>query len=556
MSASSRTSELRTVLAELGPDAAQVVGTIDETRRVRGATLWLPGMDVPADTDLILVCPWRGGDDFADLAGVLTLKPGRLVAVCDDSDALLEQLSASTWRADVVFVGSTNAADVISAVDRALLSADEAVSRRLGSLQRRLSLALAHPTPVTELLAQLKKVCNATAVLLDRNGHIVEATGPIPQGLISKQIQSTKADTQTVDVDGWRGVAARLSDGGTSDGHGGWLVVTARRPGFPDSYASAAVHVGSSLIEASNRMDDLARRQERAVRASVLEQALAMRRERHDAELGARIAGFGMSFDEELRVSVFRPLRAPAEEKRHAFFDSLHGALTRVLTTTGVPHLISVRADAVVVLSQCSVGAMQRMLVANAEFLPSVHVGIGRTVAAVGDVADSSTDAHLAVRTLRRLASTQRVMSYEDFDFATRLFADVGLERMVSWADVFFKPIQDKERLVEALQRFFEFDQNINQAAEALNIHHNSLRYRLSKVEELLAINLRQPAAISSVFLALTALELDTPSAARSGEPRAPLVGDGTLADSTTGATQFGPPVRDGLGVVYLPGER
>jgi len=555
MNSSSRTSELRTVIAELGAGAVQPVGQIDLLRPVRGATVWLPGIPVPDDLDLVLVCPWRDADDFASLARVLKAKPSRIVAVCADSDALAEALSKSAWKADVLHLRSMNAADVISGVDRSLLSADEAVSRRLGSLQRRLSMALADPSPITELLAQLKKVCSATAVLLDRNAQIIESTGPIPLVLVAKQIQSTKADTQIVDVDGWRGVATRLDDESTSDGHGGWLVVTARRPDFPDSYTAAAVHVGASLIEASNRMDNVARRQERAVRASVLEQALAMRRERHDAELGARIAGFGMTFDEELRVTVVRPLRAPAEDGRQAFFDSFHGALSRVLTTTGVPHLISVRADLAIVLSQCSVGAMQRMLVANADLLPSVHVGIGRDITAVGDVADSATDAQLAVRTLRRTGATHRVMSYEDFDFATRLFADVGLERMVSWAEVFLRPLEEKDRLIEALQCFFDYDQNINQAAEALHIHHNSLRYRLSKVEELLAINLRQPASISSVFLALTALELESPTSSRRSELRGPLITEDSRTD-LGGATQFGPPVRDGLGVVYTPDDR
>ncbi|MEU9329938.1 helix-turn-helix domain-containing protein [Streptomyces canus] len=99
-------------------------------------------------------------------------------------------------------------------------------------------------------------------------------------------------------------------------------------------------------------------------------------------------------------------------------------------------------------------------------------------------------------------------MAYEDFDFATRLFADVGLERMVAWAEDFLKPLANRANLLAGLRSYFENDQNINVAAEALTIHHNPLRYRLTKVEELLSVNLKQPAAVSWVFLALTAIDL------------------------------------------------
>jgi sugar diacid utilization regulator len=104
-------------------------------------------------------------------------------------------------------------------------------------------------------------------------------------------------------------------------------------------------------------------------------------------------------------------------------------------------------------------------------------------------------------------------MTYEDFDFATRLFADVGLDRMVEWANDFLSPLAERDTLMDGLRAYFEADQNINLAAESLNIHHNSLRYRLSKVEELLTINLKQPASVSSIFLALTAIDL-------TGQPR------------------------------------
>lgn len=298
-------------------------------------------------------------------------------------------------------------------------------------------------------------------------------------------------------------------------------------------------------------MNVVARQQERAVRASVLEQALAMRRERRDIELEARVAGLGLSFEDELRAVVVRPVRMPSSNLRRTHLDNLYDALSRALAGAGVANVISERSDCLTLLAQCSVNTLQRALVSSADILPDIHVGIGRPVGTVGEVVDSANDAHLAVRTLRRSGTSFRVMSYEDFDFATRLFADVGLERMVGWAEDFLRPLHGRQNLIEGLQCFFEFDQNINLASEALSIHHNSLRYRLAKVEELLKINLRQPSAVSSVFLALTALELEQPSAERRWNARRVQRPSPQDLDAPSTATHFGRRTRENLGVDY-----
>jgi sugar diacid utilization regulator len=314
------------------------------------------------------------------------------------------------------------------------------------------------------------------------------------------------------------------------------------------------VQGAASLVEANQRMSVLVRKQERAVRAAVLEQALALRRERHDAELAARVAGLGITFDTEVRVVVATFARSPRSDQRRQASDSLLDTLGQMLSAAGHPSLITARDNGATLLVQCGVAALQRLLGAHAGELPSLQTGIGRPVTAVGGIVDSYNDAQLAVRTLRRVAQDQRLMAYEDFDFATRLFADVGLERMVAWAEDFLNPLVDRENLLAGLRSYFENDQNINVAAEALNIHHNSLRYRLTKVEELLTINLKQPAAISSVFLALTAIDLTRqpgglkPRASRSRD-ELPVA----EVDASRGVTDFGNGGRGDLGVAFGP---
>ena len=46
---------------------------------------------------------------------------------------------------------------------------------------------------------------------------------------------------------------------------------------------------------------------------------------------------------------------------------------------------------------------------------------------------------------------------------------------------------------------------DVNATAEAMHVHPNTLRYRLSRVEKLLGRSLRQPATIAELSLALLA---------------------------------------------------
>ena len=546
--------ELSTVLAELG-GTVEVHPSADteSAPALSGAAVWVPGDDVPADPSVAVVCTGLRSEVDV-LEPVLSSSPARVVLVSDpglDVDALA---SLSVGQ-HVVVLTSASAGEVISVIARLTRTMDESVSRRLASLQRTLSQALAEAAPVPALLARLKRLTNATSAVMDRHGAVLHSTGPVPRALLFERISATEADTQSLGIDGWRGIATRIADPALGDQHSGWLVLTSRRADFPDTYATSAAHVAASLIEASQRMTVVARQQERAIRAAVLEQALALRHGRGDNELAARVAGLGITFETEVRVSVAVLSRSPRADQRQQARDSLLDNLFQLLAAAGHPALLTARGNGVTMLVQCSAPALERMLATHRDELPALNVGIGRPLSAaegVEGVADSFHDAQLAARTIRRGAVDQRLMAYEDFDFATRLFADVGLDRMVEWAEDFLRPLADRESLMAGLRAYFESDQNINVAAESLSIHHNSLRYRLAKVEELLTINLKQPSAVSSVFLALTAIELTR----RPGTLRPQAKGrGGDVRDvaASAGGTMMDTDAISDLGVVISP---
>lgn len=555
MTTSTRTSTLGMVLTELGPGARVVVGVNEELARpVSGASV-VTDLDLAEDPDTVLIWSHAGpADDLVAFLERLPAGPARILLLTRPSPIPRKKLIALAKGHTVVEAGGTvDPATVVLAIARATDVPDETVTRRLASLQRSLTQVLGEPNPVVALLDRLKSTCNATVALVDKRGQAVHTTGPVPLALLFSTISHTAAETQLFDVDGWCGIADRVHDTSKDGDHLGWLVVAARRQPFPDSYTASAVHVGAALVEASQRTTLVAQQQERAIRAAVLEEALALQRMPEDPELAGRIASLGLSFNDELRIVVFQPASSvPTPRGRFVLREVVDG-LTRQLDDAGIAHLKSVRDKQVVMLVQASTSMIRRSVVAVSDGLPATQAGLGRRIAHLSSVSDSYHDAQLAIQTLRRTSQKAQIMSYEDFDFATRLFSDVGMARMAAWSREFLQPLEQREPLLEGLTAFFEHSQNMNAAADALNIHHNSLRYRLAKVESLLDVNLREPAAISSLFLALAARELEGKQRSESRGTRGVVSVRTSEAGPVLSAGELADPGPDRLGVVLGP---
>jgi sugar diacid utilization regulator len=516
------------LLTEIGHGARLVCGDAAALRRpIARVDLWFAGDPVPTVPNTLTVCHLPDRSDLSPLSDLFDSDLALMLAVPFDDDAgVLRRFPRLTTHAVVGLSAEVNLADVIAIVASADHAAVEQVSRRLAQLQRSLSQALNDASPMAALLSRLKRTCNATVALVDMAGHAVHATGPLPLAVLHEQMQDGGSSSIVLDVDGWHGVAQRVEDSLDGDRPFGWLVAAARRSPFPDPFVRAAVEMAATLVETAHRIAIAERTQDRAVRASVLEQLLALHMTRDDPELAGRVAGLGIRFDDELRVLIAKPVqRTPSRPDRETAAQ-VGVAIAQVLRAAGVAEFLTVRAEAVVLLVQCSPAAARRLLVAD-QAAHELQVGAGRRVGAVGDVVDSYNDALLAVRSLEH-PDRSGFVAFEDFDFATRLFSAVGLDRMVEWAREFFRPIEGRELLMGALQSYFAHGQNIRAAAGELFVHHNSLRYRLAKAEELLGVSLNDPAAISSTYLALTALDLvDAPGSTS-------LPHDGRAASATT----------------------
>lgn len=534
------------LLAQLGQRVTLATGDADAPARpITGVSVWLDGDPAPRDPACLVVYPKPLPPRETQVLPPDLLVPGlSLIIALRLPERVIPLLASARLGSNIVLAvdPSASVAEIVAETTQLIRSPEQATSRRLAALQRSLTQALAESAPIPALTTRLSKTCNAATGIVAASGQPLHATGPLPFGLLHEEIRRARAETQLFDVDGWRGVAVRLADP-VAGGHYGWLVAAARRPGFPDPLGTAAVQVAAALVETSLRIEVVSRRQDRAIRSSLLEQAISLQATRHDAELSGRIASLGVSLDEESRVLVLRPARIASAADRPEQLTDLADKLSGELTRSGTAHLVTVRDGVVVALVQAAAAEIRRLLIKANLATAGLLTGIGRKVPGVGDVSDSFNDALLAITYLRRRAGDSTTMAYEDFDFATRLFADVGLDRMAAWAEDFLRPLEGREAIMEGLTVYFEHEQNINTAADHLSIHHNSLRYRLSKIESLLRVDLKDPAAVSSIFLALTARNLHGATAGMYRKPvgRRSPDRDRVTATEASGAATGGP---------------
>ena len=366
--------------------------------------------------------------------------------------ALLEAARGREFPVLAVPLG-TAFRDIVGFINRSLLSSDLHTYQRLNAIQRHLVDALREPRPRAVMVERLARMLDAGVLIITPGGGVETASGPVPDHDLAARISEREFE-----YDGWHVVGVPIGDGG-------WLAVASRGRVLATRLARPAAQAAVPLLAATERLDDLARDQERAVRSALLDEALEGSRD--ERALAARAASFGLDFTAPARVLVFQ---AAGIE-----FD--------------VAHLVTRRGERCVALVQ---GALPP--------LGDARAGIGRPIERIADVPRSFRDAQLAVERVQHGS-----LAYEDFDLATLLLSEVPPEHIRPRVDELLAPLRANPPLLEALVEYFARDMDVNATAEAMHVHPNTLRYRLSRVEKLLGRSLRQPGTIAELSLALLA---------------------------------------------------
>ncbi|MEN2739600.1 helix-turn-helix domain-containing protein [Microbacterium sp. X-17] len=494
---------------------------------------------------IVLIAGWSDSPDaFEQLADVFADAEVAGVAYPETlAEATQLDIRQALARRDVpamVIPRTTRFADIIDTVSRAHANPDTARFQRMLSMQQSLVASMSGNDPAASLVRRLATLTDGIGGITDDAGAVESATGVLPFVLFRQEIGGFEAPIIDLEVAGWCGLAVRLHS--LPERPRRWLIVANRREDFANAYTRTAAAVTASLIEASKRIDTLAMNQDRAVRSSILRRALDLQPNENADELNEQAAALGLSFVQEVRVlSVVQPIAS----KQHRLPTA--DLFEETLTTHDATVFTREQHNGYTVLIQANTDQRDRTIKTMLSMHPGLFVGTGRAIEQIGEVPTSHQDAVLAVQHALR-SHTRRSTTYDELDFSIRLLADIGQASMAAWRERILGPFRDKPLLLEAITAYFAHEFDVMAAAKDLKIHHNSMRYRLSKVEEILGASVRSPSMITALHLAMTAEAAgDELTAERSGPLRPSTeqharVADAVVGDAPVGAPVFGEP--------------
>src|SRR3954453_10914164 len=180
--------------------------------------------------------------------------------------------------------------DVISTINRALLSTDLRTLQRLSSMQLYLMEALGEPDPQQSVVERLARFLDATVLLFSPQGTLVASTGVAPADEIWRQVTARPATVVQLEHEGWHVLATPVA----AERSAGWLAVASRRAPPSAPLARQAARATAPVVAALGRMDIVAREQQQAIRSAVLDEMLRAPRARSRGTAAARAASLGV----------------------------------------------------------------------------------------------------------------------------------------------------------------------------------------------------------------------------------------------------------------------
>lgn len=123
------------------------------------------------------------------------------------------------------------------------------------------------------------------------------------------------------------------------------------------------------------------------------------------------------------------------------------------------------------------------------------RVGIGSTVRRFEDVAQSYTQASVALRMSAQFNSVGDVHSYREF-VLMRMLEELPASRREEYLSVLLdgeaRELLKDEDLAVTAEEFLGNDLNVSETARSLFMHRNTLMYRLDKLERMTGLNVRK----------------------------------------------------------------
>jgi purine catabolism regulator len=382
---------------------------------------------------------------------------------------------------------------VISAVYKATLSNEIRSANRLAAMQRFLMDALGEESPRSTVLQRLAALIEAPVAIITETGDVLISTRRVPGARIAAAVRGVSAPATAFEVEGAHGMAFAIDEPSAHEAR--WLVVVSPVNKALHPLTRAAAQTTLPLLAAMARLEESREAQDAAIRQATLETLLDLD-DRSDAPgAAARAAAAGVDLSNGVQAVV-----AMDRSGQTDFMAMLTFAATE-FSGPRKPSLATIREGKLIIVAGAPISdrvIADRLLAGN----PTLSVGVGRHASDAFGVKQSVGDAELSVGAAARQRSGA-IVRYEDLDFGTVLIHEVPLERLRPKMDQWLEPLREHPLILEALRAYFKYDLDVGRTARSLNLHPNSVRYRLARAEELINARLRSAETIIALYVAL-----------------------------------------------------
>jgi sugar diacid utilization regulator len=397
--------------------------------------------------------------------------------------------------------------------------------RRTAALQIQLLELVVQQKDVSELIERVSTILDMPIVLFDTRGRVVSCSHSAAGSDLAPRLWRAHEAVRGAPDPGWS-----VSDAGERVlfrdvlvmGRAERVLAAMTTRSRPTEFAGASLLLLQQLttLDLLRGKDEL--RMRRRLRRGLLRDVLAG--DEPPDQLRIRLQAQGFDDESVLRIAVVEPM-APhpraAEEPAEQRETSLLGALDAVLSERRLPYLTSSKGPLAVVLTAfpdaetASARALLDELRAAATRAASggVVVGCSSPLAGIAGAARGLQQAKAACISARLAQNHGDAGIFEELSGHFRLLDALNEEELRDIVQRTFAPLLDydarhRASLYRTLRTFFEHRLAVQETADALHIHRNTLQKRLANVEQLLGIDLGDLDAIVDLRLGLHAAEL------------------------------------------------
>ena len=390
--------------------------------------------------------------------------------------------------------------DVVGHVNAAVRTQDSMLLRRTLQMQNHLLEAMTAEAPEVDLVARLAGLLRSSVILYNEVGDVAASAGGAPVHLIRNQLRGRDGRLM-FRVGRWSVSAHSITPG---DQHY-WLVLASRSNELADPLTAPAVEVSLRLLNTIERTRQRATVENRA-RHAALVRALAsgnpadadtvldqLEMLRFGPEPDMRILVLSATPDYDNRRWVFRA---------NSLLDAVESDVSGLARDIGLTLLLARDDDGLVGVVPARAETFDSW---SANLPEGLTCGVSEPFTDPARGPGKLREARRARRAAGRLGMiTQR---FEDVGLADWLLAGRDPETALARAAALLAPLLDgHDDLVDFLVLHLARELDVGRTARELNLHPNTVRHRVKRVEDLLGRSLRSPRDVTDIQLALEVL--------------------------------------------------